>query len=106
MHLSQSRRIAVYLNATVSVPISFERWPSPARRELKQKRPEGNSDSAVAGQVHGCVGQPPSQQPSSALIRTTFASPAWVTCSIRIEPSPARTSLPLMLLSTNARDIL
>jgi len=36
---------------------SFERLPSPARREPEQRENQGKSDSAVAGQVNGFVSQ-------------------------------------------------
>jgi hypothetical protein len=45
---------------------SFERWPSPGRRELEQSCAYGASDSAVAGQVHGCVSQASTQRTSPA----------------------------------------
>ena len=40
---------------------SFERWPSPARKDLEQKCVHGGQDPAVAGQVHGSV-RPPLHQ--------------------------------------------
>ena len=36
---------------------SFQRWPSPARREAQENNLKGRSESAVAGQVHGRVRQ-------------------------------------------------
>ena len=52
------------------------------------------------------VGLPLSQQPSSALIKVTLASPVLVVFSIRIEPSPAKTSLPFSPASTKTIEIL
>lgn len=52
------------------------------------------------------VGLPLSQQPSSALIKLTLASPVLVVFSTRIEPSPAKTSLPFSPASTKTTEIL
>jgi hypothetical protein len=43
---------------------SFERRPSPARKELHRKSPRGSSESVVAGQVHRCVSQASTQRTS------------------------------------------